>query len=224
LTKPRSWSLSAYKMFEACPRKYKYVKLEKRKEPTHPAAARGTAIHLKAEYFLKGEITGMPDELKAFSKELRALRKREALAEQKLAVDMDWKPIGFKSRAAWLRGVVDAMDKDENEIVIIDFKTGRFYEGHAEQAEIYAVMAHHHLPQFENFHTEFWYLDTNKVALPVREWEFHADQMEELTAKWHERGMKVSTAKRFPANPGGACKWCAFRSDKGGPCHAWKKA
>ena len=50
-----TWSASTLKNYEQCPYQVKLLKVDKIKEPEHPAAARGTAMHGFAEAYITGD-------------------------------------------------------------------------------------------------------------------------------------------------------------------------
>lgn len=116
----KSWSLSALQLYEQCPKKYYLEKIKKVPVPSSPALERGIDIHAKAEGFLKGTITGLPNELQKFKNEFENLKKHGAIAEEELTLDRHWQPVpnGWNDPRTWLRGKTDARIGDW----VCDFK------------------------------------------------------------------------------------------------------
>jgi len=185
-----------------------------------PAAMRGSEIHLKAEHFLSGSIRGLPTELKKLAPEYTALKKAKPMLELKLAVDNAWKPVNWDY--SWGRGIVDALARKGDEMIIIDHKTGRIYQKHIDQAQVYACLTAANVEDAQEFQTEFWYTDWGQV----REWHYTRKEVEEeLMPAFEERVMVMHTAKKFPKTPSqSACMWCPDRTDKGGKCREWRGA
>lgn len=221
----RHWSYSSYSVFAQCSLKYKYQYVEKLPTTTSYAMARGTDIHAKAENLVKGIITGMPPELAKFSKEFKALQKHKPRVEEWIRLDTSWRvvPEGSKQRP-WLFGKADVYAVlPEQELLVIDHKTGKQRPSHIDQAELYATavkaVVDSETPDTPvmSVHAEFWYLDHGTTL----QQDYTGYKLESLRGTWHDRGMQVTTATKFKAQPGYACRWCDFRSDKGGPCKEW---
>ena len=213
-----SWSLSKIQAYYSCPLKYKMIYLKGIRQKASPAMDRGNVIHAKAEKFLDGTIRGMPNELVKLKEPYKKLKKNKPLVEVKLSVDDAWNYTEWKT--GWCRGILDVFDRIDNEIIIIDHKTGRIYPKHSEQGEIYSCLASSTANDVKNYHVEFWYIDQGVI----KSYDFSADEVEELKKKWKVKAIKVLSATRFPATPShDACRWCHIRTDKGGTCHAWKK-
>jgi hypothetical protein len=154
----------------------------------------------------------------------------DAVPEQDWALTKKWTPTTWKSRTVWLRGKCDVhlYDKDEKELIIIDFKTGRMYPDHKGQGELYAAMGTGFYPDLEHVHVEFWYLDQGSVG--ESPFNYNRPEVDRLKARWIARGHAMMEEKDFNPRPTKqSCKWCPFRSDKQlpngepGPCDLWKK-
>jgi CRISPR/Cas system-associated exonuclease Cas4 (RecB family) len=215
----KSWSVSKILLYEGCPRKFKSIHHSKKKQPSNPAMVRGETIHKKAEGFLTGRIRGLPNELSKLASHFRNLKKKKPLTELRIAVDKKWKITDWKK--GWCRGVFDVIDREDDEAIVIDHKTGKVYEKHKSQAEVYACLASSTIEEAENFHIEFWYTDKGLT----KEWDFRLNNIKSLKKKWTKKANQMMTATRFPATPNPFdCNYCSERSDKrGGTCHGWKK-
>ena len=69
-----AWSYSALKTYEACAYRSYIGKVKKIQEDYGPAAARGTDIHTQAEDYVRGNIAELPDTLKKFETQFKAMR------------------------------------------------------------------------------------------------------------------------------------------------------
>jgi len=219
----RHWSYSSWSTFSTCRLKYYYQYIERRPTQVSYAMARGTATHAKAEQFALGKLKGgVPPELSKFESEFKALLKRSPrpLVEEWVRLDKDWKPLPEKAPAFFV-GRLDLriLEPKEKRYGIIDHKTGRFRPTHFDQGDLYTVAAHALMPEAESAWWEFWYLDYGEVKSD----ELSLRKMKTLREKWHDRGMQVVTATTFEATPSSfGCRYCDFRSDKGGPCAKWR--
>jgi len=217
-----TWSYSRLLDYEACPLRAKLKHVDKIPEIQHPAAERGTATHLQAEDFVCGTTKTLPAGLKAFEQEFEKLRDmhldNKVSLEGEWGFDNEWTPAPYKG--AWLRVKGDAVaHTSSTTAVVIDYKTGR-KDGneikHGEQVQLYAIATFIRNPDVKHVTVELWYLDKDDIT------KQEYTRMEALrhVQTFHKRAEKMLTATTFPANPTvHTCKWCSFRSDKGGPCN-----
>lgn len=213
------YSVSKIACYETCPRQYQGKYLQGIKDKPGPAAKRGNEIHLQAEHYLNGNIRGLPDSLKKLDREYKSLKRAKPLVELKLAVTEDWEPCGFFDDKAWARGVLDVVAQMEDEMIIIDHKTGRIYDYHVNQAEMYAALLAASTPS-EYYNVEFWYTDQGET----RNWEFSSDDIPGIRKKWDTKAKNIMSAKKFHQTPSDkACKYCPVATHRGGPCNGWKK-
>ena len=77
----RAWSYSALKVYEECAYRTYISRVKGVKEPSGPAADRGTQIHQYAEDYVNGTMGEMADELFKFKDEFEALRELYAQAK-----------------------------------------------------------------------------------------------------------------------------------------------
>jgi hypothetical protein len=219
--KPRktSWSYSAWAKYDKCPKLYDAVYNKGVREKESPASARGENIHNKAEQLLLGNIRGMPNELKHFDHEFKQLKKASAKPELELALDKNWKPVEFHDPKVWVRGKLDAgVALGTITPAVVDFKTGKKYDSHEDQAEIYALMCFFNFPETQYLQVEFWYLDLDDSTI----FNYTHKDVPWFQKKWKDNATRMLNGKSYPPKPGKHCDWCHIRSDKGGTCEAWK--
>lgn len=216
---PTSWSVGKIGAYEDCPKKYEGKYVLRMPEPKSPAAARGDAIHKKAEKYIEGEGTRqVPKELIKLATLYRRLRRDGAMTEQRISVDSRWRLTTWTK--GWCRGILDALGISLPRAEIVDHKTGRIYPKHKDQAEVYACIVADVDEGIEYFDVKFAYTDKGVV----RPWAFTRGEVMDLREVWAERAERTLSARRFPATPSeSACRWCPRRSDKGGDCREWRK-
>jgi hypothetical protein len=183
---------------------------------------RGTTIHLKAEHYLKGSIRHVPAELGKLAKQYVKLKKaKPEHIEQFWGFDKDWRPLrgGFEPRQVFTIKADVALAPKNGVAISIDHKSGRAYPGHDDQAELTALATHLWYPAAKMVEVEFWYVDKGEIT----SYEFKVSYLERRMKFWTREGDKLLKEEKFLPTPSDqACGRCSFRSDKGGPCAAWK--
>lgn len=226
---PNYWSYTRWEVFEKCPQRYEYQFLQKLPQPPAPALERGIRVHEEGEEYLDNIRKRVPVAYNQFSDELKAIKKLGASAEGSYAFTKSWQPSSPTDWAnTWLRIKIDAEVESDDEVTLIDFKTGKPWPKATEaQSELYAVGAFLKFPGVDTITVEFWYLDSGEVVPYV----YTRKQFAAAKKKWAARGRAVIAARQFPPTHNGYnCKYCPFRSDaklgngQPGPCEAWKKA
>ena len=217
MKKITSWSVSKIQTYLSCPRKFKENYLLGKPFKSSPAMERGNRIHAMAEHYLAGNIRGLPNELTKLRSHYQNLKKVKPMVELKLAVDSAWKVTGWNK--GWCRGILDVIDRSENEMLVIDHKTGKVYDKHEEQGEVYACLAAATSREIESVHVEFWYTDQGMT----REFDYTLEEIKDLKKHWSGKAKKMLTATRYPETPSvEACRWCDASSAKGGRCEGWR--
>lgn len=218
------WSYSAWSQFHKCAFAFyrKFVCGDKDTSTSY-ALERGITLHKQQENYLRGEITGLPRTFLPFKREYIALKKQQPIVEKFWGVDHTWKSVQYGS---WVVFKMDAAVPPNKRIGmdslwIQDLKTGREYDTHAKQASLGAVIGARQYPDIAQVEVEFWYIDQGII----RQYHFDKAELTEEQEFWTEEGERLLTPqKKYLPNPSEEnCKYCFLRSDKGGPCDAWKK-
>jgi len=210
VTEPRQWSYSSLSTYEQCALKYKLNKIDGLDSPAGSAAARGTRIHEAIESYLKHETGGLPDVVQSsFGEELDRSREAYAVAEAEISLDTNWAPVLWDD--GWVRAKLDMVIAEKS--IIVDFKTGRYYPGHRDQASLYALLSMVS-DLTEHAYVEFWYIDQNDVVT----WEFNRRNLANLKEKWAFKAKQLQDETEWEATPNKFCKWCPFSASKGGQC------
>ena len=215
----KAWSFSSWKLWDTCRFAWKKRWIDGIKDSGfNPAFARGTEIHAKAEYLVKGEIKGMPNELKIFSNEFRNLMAAGAEAETDLSITEAMKPsFGTDWDNVWCRIKVDAKVFDGHTSTLIDYKTGKKYGDNQEQCGLYAVGEYVHNPKLKQVDTELWYLDLEEDNVELH--TYTVADIKKLIKMWKKRVAPMFERQdEYPPNPCHKCRFCSHASDKGGDC------
>jgi hypothetical protein len=222
----KKWSYSAWATRRKCAFKYYCVFVRGMKEPERSdnrALERGIELHKMQEGYLTGKVTKLPKSFKAFEDHYAALKKCHPIVEQFWGVDDNWKPMKWGS---WVVMKMDAAvlpsKKFGNVLLLQDLKSGREYPEHEDQGGLYSALGLAMFPKIEGVEVEFWYIDQGFSA----RYEYTRKQLLREREFWLDEGrtlLKVHPQKFYKPNPSDdACKWCHLRTDKGGPCDAWK--
>jgi len=215
---PKRWSYSAWSSYDQCNFKYYLGYIAKAKQAKNWAMERGSEIHKMAEYFLKGEIHGVPKKLKKLTTEFKGLQKAKPIVEKFWNADKKFREVG--DYKGWVVLKADAaLPPKKQAALVIDHKSGKAWPDHIKQAELSAVVTKGRYPETDGVDIEFWYIDQGEVV----SWHFNDRILVPLKEVWTERGEQLMSTRKFLPMPSQKCQWCPFRSDKGGPCKAWKK-
>ncbi len=132
-------------------------------------------------------------------------------SELMLAVDKDWKPLGYDDPKAHVRGKIDRLDiDDEGNAKVVDYKSGHRIVGINEswQIKLYSRLVMAHFPDIKVVDVELDYIRHRSV----RSGRLGPDEME-AAKEWIEavgRGIeKAAKTKSYPAKVGQACRGCS---------------
>ena len=211
----KSWSFSAWKLYDQCPFKFKCLKIDKLKEPQSPHLKRGNDIHKEMELYLVGKLDEVPESGKEFASLLEMLRGLDPFVEQEWAFTDSWGRTKWRDwKNCWLRVKTDVCVIAGRDGLIVDHKTGKKYDENVEQIELFALSGFHIHPQVDNFEMRLWYLDSGEEVVEERS----RDQVPEMKAAWMDRIGPMFNDTIFAPKPNKFCDWCHFRKSNGGPC------
>jgi CRISPR/Cas system-associated exonuclease Cas4 (RecB family) len=207
-----SWSLTSLGTWEQCGLKYKFRYVDRIKDKPSDQAQRGTDNHALIEGYLKGEIELLPSVLSFYQSFLSGLKLYPIYPEHRIALDSEWKPTAWET--AWFRCALDLKLKDGTGIVIYDWKTGKMYDDHYDQKQLYAIAAAAEDEEAKRVRAVHVYLDLNKHT----ERTYERSELEAARLFWSARVAKMEKDKDFIANPTWKCRFCSYSKHKGGPC------
>lgn len=240
MTNPvRSWSASRLGLYQQCPLKFKLTHLDKLPggQVKSPAMERGTKIHELAEAYVLGTIARLPPELAQHAdlfRRLRVKRKKEpgsVLVEEGWGFTREWGYAGWKDWAnCWARIKVDLIERTGDQVVLNDWKTGRYYpdssDEYLQQLDLYGLATVITLtaggqkpwPALE-VRPRLVYLDAGRVyPAPGAEIVYRESDVPRLKKEWDRRVKPMFNDKRFAPRPNKFCAWCPFNKAAGGPC------
>lgn len=224
MSKPKlqSWSFSTHNNLQKCPARVKYAKIDKLPDPSGRAAQRGNQVHEALERYILGD-GPFPAAFRDWRPALDAILEagevgEEIVPELEFALTSTWKPTSWEK--AKIRGKIDLLYvEDDVTLRAIDFKTGRKYDYHAAQLELYGTVALHLYPWVENVKVENWYLDQPAGPENPLAGAFSRTQHETaLFPKWQKAAKQDLARTTWPAKRNEFCKWCPFHVKVGGPC------
>jgi len=214
-------SFSRVQTYKKCPASYEwqYVLGNRDDYNPGPAALRGTRIHESIEQaFLQNDVTLLDDEIP--SKIIGTLLEHhdrvdcECRPEMEFALTKDWEPTEFEAEDAYVRGFMDNVFIYPDKVIVHEYKTGNIYDEHAEQKQLYALVALVLWPNVEEVQVVGVYIDKSKVV-PTTYSRAHLPSMKFM---WQREIDKLSLPM-YPARPGMHCRWCPKSSKHGdGPC------
>lgn len=206
-------SYSGMSLWKQCPRRWEWTYIEGNREPSGPAAMRGTLIHQMLEDYYNGK-TAYPSGnsvLSPWQSTLEELVQFDPIAEGELAVDSGFVSTSFSDPLAFLRGAVDLRYSTDEADNILDWKTGKIYDTHVDQGALYAAIT----PLTDIKVVRFYYLDQ---PLHTVEWRYTREQQLEQRERWAEQANIIRTATEYPATPSDKCQWCPLSWRRGGEC------
>ena len=219
----KRWSYSRYSCYHDCPSMYewRYI-LKKDKFVQSPAMIRGLDIHAKAENFVNGKIKGLPNELGYFANEFKALKKEYnkdlGYTEPDISMNKDLTPSN-KFDSDWFIGFADFAHFGEDELTVIDYKTGKKYPSHQDQGHAYSMALLAMNPHYEKINVEFWYLDDPDHSTNVKEFNHSQKDLPRMKTLWERRINKMYADKVFKKTPYKWCRSCSRNKKNGGDCN-----
>jgi CRISPR/Cas system-associated exonuclease Cas4 (RecB family) len=206
-----SWSHSALKDYEGCPKRYQEVKVLKNFPFTETEATRyGNEVHKALELYIRNG-KPVPPEYAQFVPVVDALMQRPGrkLAEQQMALTKDLKPCGWKDRDAWVRGIADLLILDDENMTawVVDWKTGSNKYPDRDQLRLMALMVFAHYPHIRKVNAALLFIVKNdmvKLSMTV-------DQADTVWWDYRERVARLEQAFAtdvWNAKPSPLCPWC----------------
>ena len=210
-----AYSYSAVKLYEQCPARYKFSRIDKLQEPSGEAATRGTMMHSEIESIIKGGLLMTAHrELIYLLPQLVRWKDENAFSELKFSIDADWNVVEYSSPPAWFRGVIDLYIEDGDVATVLDFKTGKERD-YSDQVTVYAAVILATMPHINRVNLAIEFIDSQKNVQYAR---ITRDEFETHKSAITDRINTINKDNIFAANPSGLCKFCHFRKSNGGPC------
>jgi hypothetical protein len=225
-----SWSFSRWSSYNECPQKFKFSALMRLPEPKGDALVRGDQIHKAAEAYIKGDAPKLAPELASFKDEFKRLRTKrrkspdDVIVEDNWAFTHIWGPSRWDDwNGCWVRIKLDLAEVTKNEVLITDWKTGKFRPENSEQymlqQELYglgALLTFSHIPEVK-VSARLAYTDAG-VVYPDPPLSYTMADLPKLQKDWEKRVKPMFVDKKYAPKPNNNCRWCHFRKANNGPC------
>ena len=217
-----AWSHSSLKDYEGCPRRYHEVKvLKKYPFQTTEATRYGNQVHQSLELYVRDN-KPLPPEHAQFKPVVDAMLKKPGrkMAEQELALTIDLKPTDWKSPDVWVRGIVDILILDDDNMTawIGDWKTGKDRYPDRDQLVLMSLMVFAHFPHIRKIHSALLFIVKESMVTM----QMHRDQVDQFWAKYRERTDRLEKSFEHAVwNPTQTplCGWCQVTGCEFNPKH-----
>lgn len=239
---PRSFSYSSASVYKQCPRRWKHKYIDKLPDPTGEAALVGTFAHEVLEELCKEEPSlrteARANEIAATTwpkiadrKDFKNLNLNEdsqrefrwkaweaiqglwrlenpsqveiEATEQKLSTSLSGVPF---------YGIVDRIDRDEDGLVVIDYKTGKVRHENIDQVLLYSAAVNEKTGE-QPSKAKLMYLGNREVSPQIIETDVSEDLMAKAVTDLSDTWNKLKHAldsEKFETTTTPLCGWCSF--------------
>ena len=187
-----SWSHSALKQYETCPRQYHEIRVLKRypRIPTEQTIY-GEQLHEAAELYVK-DGTALPPQFAFIKGVLDALMSKPGakLPEVQMALTEALQPCDWDSPYAWVRGVADLAIIDGTDAWVVDYKSGSNKYPDKDQLDLMSLMIFVLYPQVNVVRSALLFLLKNDMI----KHKVTREQSDTLWWKYRERVAKIESS------------------------------
>lgn len=221
--RPKRASYSAISTHDECGASYMFSYIMKVPDPAGDAAARGTRLHTSGEMFLKGvlPVDKLPVDYWKVKEMMLQYKKVKAKSEETWCVDKSWNMCDESDPNILIKAVIDVhwFVAKQKELNVRDLKTGRIYQSHVDQLQLYGTLGMIRYPKAKMVDVAGTYIDQGKLDHQA---QYPRKMLPMLIKRWDEKANAVLTDVKFDPKPSeDNCKWCTFNAKrKGGPCTA----
>ena len=206
---------SKLEAYRGCPQKFYFQFVEKLPTRGSPAMERGNKMHENIETYLNGWSADLMPEVASWKEAFDNIKTKMFQAEQAWGFNKQWERLpDWFHKDTWLRAKSDAHYVEGDQLVIIDFKSGKYRVPSPEQIELYAICGGSVYPTVQKVLAEYWFLDTGEVYSQ----EYTRAQLEALKPKYEQYFAPMFADEVFKPTPSTNCRWCDFSKTKNGPC------
>ncbi len=189
-----TWSFSAIKLFEQCPRKYYHLKVAKDySEPPTEATTYGEEFHGAAEFYVSGQAE-LPPYFEFARKALDKLKASpgQKLCEYEMGLTEGLEPCAIDSPEVWWRGIADLVILNDTTAKVVDYKAGKSSKyADKDQLELMALAVFKHFPDVTKVDAALLFV----VAKAFITSSYSRTDAPALWARWLQRYNKISIAK-----------------------------
>lgn len=206
---PHSFSYSALKQYETCPRQYAEVTVFRnyKNEFTSANGDYGDRAHKAAEAYVKGGGT-LDNEFQFFKPTLDVLRSipGQKLTEHKMGVTKDMAPVPWNHPDRWFQGIADLTIVGDSPVArVVDYKFGNANYADTDQLELMSLLIFAHYPHIKLVKGRLVFV----LSEQLRDRNVDISERERLLQKWREKDARRVASimnNNYPARSSGLCK------------------
>jgi CRISPR/Cas system-associated exonuclease Cas4 (RecB family) len=208
-----TWSYSALKEYENCPKKYYEIRVAQNYTviPSEKMIY-GTEVHKALEDYVKDgkELALNYLRFKGVADELIAIP-GEKYAEHEMALGKDKSPCAFDDPSRWVRGIVDLLIVDNDYAFIVDYKTGSNRYPDPKQLRLMSLMTFAHFPQVNKIKAGLLFVMHNTFITE----EYKREDIESSWGKFTVSLARLDNSyetNTWVANSTPLCKFCPVKT------------
>ena len=208
-----TWSYSALKEYENCPKKYYEIRVAQNYTviPSEQMIY-GTEVHKALEDYVKDGKELAVNYLR-FKPAADALIDipGEKYPEYEMALFRDKTPCDFADSNRWVRGIVDLLIVDGDYAFIVDYKTGSNRYPDPKQLRLMSLMTFAHFPQVNKIKAGLLFVMHNTFITE----EYKREDIEKSWGKFEgplTRLDKAFETNVWPCNPTPLCGYCPVKT------------
>jgi CRISPR/Cas system-associated exonuclease Cas4 (RecB family) len=208
-----TWSYSALKEYENCPKKYYEIRVAQNYTviPSEQMIY-GTEVHKALEDYVKDGKELAVNYLR-FKPAADALIDipGEKYPEYEMALFRDKTPCDFANSNRWVRGIVDLLIVDGDYAFIVDYKTGSSKYPDPKQLRLMSLMTFAHFPNVNKIKAGLLFVMHGSFVTE----EYTRDELDKSWAKFDGPLGRLDNSydnNVWPPNPTPLCKYCPVKS------------
>ena len=217
-----TWSHSALKDFEGCPRRYHEVKvLNKYPFQETEATHYGKEFHTAAELYIR-DGTPLPKQFSYAQEVLDALLAKPGrkLCEYEMGITPDLQACSFNEKKRWVRGIADLLiiDDDNLTATVVDYKTGNNRYPDLDQLKLMSMMVFKHFPHIRRVKSALLFVVKNDMVKSSM-------ALDDADAEWWKYRERVAKLEQcfdtgvWNPKSSALCPWCVVKSCEYNPKH-----
>lgn len=208
-------SYSSIKLYENCPLRYFRQRIVKDVvDEGGEASKHGERIHTFLEHRLANHDL-LPQEAAHYEPLCSAVERiaigGELHIEKELVLNDNLTPTGWWDSDAWLRSKLDVLVINNNEAVVMDWKTGK-RNADQFQMQMFAAQVFKHYPEVRRVKTSLVWLKTMDMDTEV----YNRADTNTIWAEIMRRIQRIHSSfehDNWAARPSGLCRFCPARHD-----------
>lgn len=208
-----TWSYSALKEYQNCPKKYYEVRVAGNYETIpSPQMIYGTEVHKALEDYVRTGIA-LPknyERFKRFADDLIAIPGVK-YCEYEMALTKEKTPCDFKDPNRWVRGITDLLIVDGDTAFIVDYKTGSNKYPDPKQLRLMALMTFAHFPEVNHVKAGLLFV-AHDTFIPE---EYKREDMDKSWLHFMPTLTRIDNSydtNVWQANPTPLCKYCPVKT------------